>query len=144
MSLEDELRERQAYLDSLVKQEIIKQYSPTLTSRDACMIVECLKYLETHVKQGIDLQQVSDVAHLSKFHFHRIFKSFTGYTQKEVRMRLQIREAKLLLLKGKPISEVAMICGFSQQSHFTDKFRRATGSTPLVWQRDRGAIRSVL
>ena len=49
--------------------------------------------------------------------------------------RLQIDLAKDLLLQDVPLKEVARRCGFSQQSHFTHRFRMATGTTPARWLR---------
>ena len=44
----------------------------------------------------------------------------------------RIERAKQLLLRtDQSLAEIALEVGFSSQAHFTDQFRRVTGSTPL-------------
>ena len=46
--------------------------------------------------------------------------------------RRRIERAKELLLHSdQPLAEIALAVGFSSQAHFTDQFRKMTGSTPL-------------
>jgi AraC family transcriptional regulator len=33
------------------------------------------------------------------------------------------------------LSEIAKECGFAHQSHFTSRFKQATGLTPTRWRR---------
>jgi AraC-like DNA-binding protein len=49
-------------------------------------------------------------------------------------------EYAMTLLEKQPaldISEIAMACGFADQSHFTRLFSRFVGTTPAVWRRQR-------
>jgi AraC family transcriptional regulator len=48
----------------------------------------------------------------------------------------QIHEAKAELLSGeKELAQIAKDCGFAHQSHFTSRFKQATGLTPTRWRR---------
>ena len=50
-------------------------------------------------------------------------------------MELRIKEAKTLLRgANSPIAEVAAQLGFTDQSHFTNAFRNATGMTPGAYR----------
>ena len=61
-----------------------------------------------------------------------------GVTPHQYVMRERVGEAKRLLAKGHmSVAEVALTVGFASQSHFTDLFRRAVGTTPKRYQQDR-------
>jgi AraC-like DNA-binding protein len=46
-----------------------------------------------------------------------------------------------MLTTSAPLSEIALSCGMSDQSHFTRSFRRIVGETPHLWrQARRGAM----
>jgi AraC family transcriptional regulator len=74
--------------------------------------------------------------HLSPFHFHRRFAELLGLTPKHFLLECQIYEAKMQLLsKKKDLAQIATDCGFAHQSHFTSRFKQATGLTPTRWRR---------
>jgi AraC-like DNA-binding protein len=47
----------------------------------------------------------------------------------------QVGHAKELMMRGVPLADVADRCGFSNQSHFTARFKQLTGETPARWRR---------
>ena len=74
--------------------------------------------------------------HLSPFHFHRRFTELLGITPKHFLLECQINQAKGELIKReKELADIATDCGFSHQSHFTSRFKQATGLTPTRWRR---------
>jgi len=78
-------------------------------------------------------------AHLSPFHFQRRFTELLGLTPKHFLLACQIRQAKRMLMERKiPLAEIAAKCGFAHQSHFTSRFKQATGLTPTRWRRFAG------
>jgi len=79
---------------------------------------------------------------LSVGHFCRAFKRTFG-----VPARIWIRQRRiefaqgLMLTTGASLSEIALSCGMSDQSHFTRSFRRIVGESPSSWRQTRhGAI----
>src|SRR6476661_7581421 len=72
---------------------------------------------------------------LSTFHFHRLFKKRFGETAFEVVVRLQVERSKELMLQGVPLADVGRRVGFNSQSHFSTRFKQATGVTPARWLR---------
>jgi AraC-like DNA-binding protein len=82
------------------------------------------------------LDEISGKAHLSPFHFHRRFTELLGQTPKSFQLGCQIHYAKKLLIERKTnLADIAAKCGFAHQSHFTSRFKQATGLTPTRWRR---------
>lgn len=88
--------------------------------------------------EQLTIDELSQNAHISKFYFVRIFKDFTGQTPYEFLISYRINESKSLLLKTEmPISEVSARCGFEDTSNYIRCFKRATGTTPGAFRKDR-------
>jgi len=66
--------------------------------------------------------------------FHRHFGCTIGEYIRRVRIA---RAQSLLSLRGQNLAEIALACGFSDQSHFTTAFRRLTGMSPHCYRRFR-------
>jgi AraC family transcriptional regulator len=82
------------------------------------------------------LASISAKAHLSPFHFHRRFTEMLGQTPKQFLLACQIHMGESMLVEHRhPLSDVAAECGFAHQSHFTSRFKQATGLTPTRWRR---------
>lgn len=82
------------------------------------------------------LHEISRTVHLSPFHFHRRFTELLGLTPKHFLLDCQIAAAKgELVARQKDLADIAKLCGFAHQSHFTSRFKQATGLTPTRWRR---------
>ena len=92
--------------------------------------------MQDHFSKGPTLVSISKTVSLSPFHFHRRFTELLGITPKHFLLDCQIEEAKRMLVAGKKgLSQIATECGFAHQSHFTSRFKQATGLTPTRWRR---------
>jgi len=94
-----------------------------------------VEFIESHIDQSINLQQLAAVASLSPFHFHREFKRSTGMTPAKYIFEARIKGAKTLLRQSDlSLAQVAIQIGFADQSHFTAAFRKATSMTPRSYR----------
>jgi len=92
-------------------------------------------YLASNLAEDNGLQQLADLAEMSRFHFCRSFKQSTGLSPHQFLLHLRINEAKRLLKSTKlGIAEIANLLGFSEQSHFTMTFHKFIGTTPARWR----------
>ncbi len=99
-------------------------------------LVPAMKFMQQDFRRGPTLTEISRTVHLSPFHFHRRFSELFGLTPKHFLLECQIHSAKSELLSGeKELSRIASECGFAHQSHFTSRFKQATGLTPTRWRR---------
>jgi AraC-like DNA-binding protein len=99
-------------------------------------LVPALRFMQEHFHRGPTLNEIAKTVHLSPFHFHRRFTELLGITPKHFLLECQIFQAKAQLAAGdKDLVEIARACGFAHQSHFTSRFKQATGLTPTRWRR---------
>ena len=84
------------------------------------------------------LDHLAALAHMSPYHFARLFKKSTGLPPHQYVIARRVERAKELLRDRDPLplAEVAAETGFSSQSHFTRHFKRFVGVTPRQFQTD--------
>ena len=103
-----------------------------------------IDYIHAHVDAHITLCEMADIACLSRFHFVRAFKLYTGLTPCQYVSQLRIENAKVLLKAGRcSLAHIADVLHFSSQSTFTRAFRKATGLTPLQYAHQRQTVCAV-
>jgi AraC-like DNA-binding protein len=119
---------------------------PTDFQADAelARLIPALRFMQAEFHKGPTLVDIARTVHLSPFHFHRRFTELLGLTPKQFLLDCQIQLAKAELISGeKELVQIARECGFAHQSHFTSRFKQATGFTPTRWRRMALARQSV-
>jgi AraC family transcriptional regulator len=92
--------------------------------------------LGVDLASDLSLRYVAQQCGLSATYFARAFKRSTGTTPHAWLQTSRIHHAKQLLVDRElPLAEVALRCGFADQSHFTRTFARLAGATPGAWRR---------
>lgn len=90
-----------------------------------------LDFIELNIEDELTLGSLADEAGMSMFYFARMFKKTTGKSPHQFILERRIKYAKYLLLETEePLVEVALSCGWANQSHFTTAFKRLVGVTP--------------
>ena len=89
----------------------------------------------------IDLETLASKVGLSRFQALRAFKRRYGLPPHAYQLCLRISRARHMLLAGAPPADVAVQCGFVDQSHLNRHFKRHTGVTPMQYVNADGASR---
>jgi AraC-like DNA-binding protein len=77
----------------------------------------------------------SSATGLSRSHFSRAFHKLAGEPPRAYISRLKVERAMSLMREGDTrLGEIALVAGFADQAHFSNTFRRATGTTPSQWR----------
>lgn len=97
---------------------------------------QVIDYIHDNLVDGdTSLRAMAQLAELSSYYFARQFKRSTGLAPHQYVNQQRIEKAKQLLRQRKySITQVAIECGFSDQSHFSRAFRKATDVTPKRYQ----------
>jgi AraC family transcriptional regulator len=94
------------------------------------------EFLGAHCADDLSLVDAARACGLSRGHFTKAFRVATGLTPHQWLQRYRIDKAKHLLLSpALTIAEIALSCGFADQSHLTRVFSRLVGDTPAAWRR---------
>jgi AraC family transcriptional regulator len=92
--------------------------------------------ISSRIEGDITLAELAGECRLSRSHFARAFKRTTGHSPHVWLLRRRVQIAKGLLTESMtPISEIALACGFADQSHLTKIFAKMVGVTPGAWRR---------
>ena len=93
-------------------------------------------YIDGHLESRLDVPLLAKLVSYSKSHFSRAFKQSLGLPPMAyVKMR-RIERAKVLMTStNQQLTEIALICGFADQSHLNRSFRRVNGVSPGRWRR---------
>lgn len=92
--------------------------------------------MDRNFTSPIDLAEAAEVAHLSKFHFHRLFSSLYGVTPAAYLSNRRIERAQdLLRTSNLTVTEVCMAVGYSSLGSFSTRFRAIVRETPGEYQR---------
>jgi AraC-like DNA-binding protein len=96
------------------------------------------EHIEDNLGERIDIDELAAVTGLSACHFSRAFKQSMGMPpHRFVMSRRVIAATRLIELTKKPMSEIAIQVGFSDQSHFTRVFTAQIGQSPQRYRHER-------
>lgn len=112
------------------------QHIDTTHSLDNRRLRRVLDHIEEHLDDEITVSCLAGLAHLSVFHFSRMFAARMGMPPHRYVSRRRLECAMTMLAAGKlPLSEIAYRSCFSSQASFNRAFRRAVGMTPGEYRR---------
>jgi AraC-like DNA-binding protein len=93
-------------------------------------------YIEEHLGGKLTIEDIAAAIGLSKSHFSRAFKATLGTSPMAYVAARRIEHAKQMMVASTgSLAEVAVDCGFADQSHLNRQFRRVVGVTPGQWRR---------
>ncbi len=99
-----------------------------------------LAQLVARLDESVDLHACAQLAGMSPFHFHRVFRGMVGETPLELLRRLRLQRAAATLSNaGASVTSIAFAVGYETHESFTRAFRAAFGASPSVFRRDTRA-----
>lgn len=115
-------------------------YNHALRDEYIARINRVIDYIESHLEDSLSLNQLSEVANFSPFHFHRIFRAMTGEPLNQFIQRLRIEKAARQLTDNpkKSITVIAFDCGFSGSAPFARAFRDYFNMSASEWRKQSG------
>jgi AraC-like DNA-binding protein len=95
-------------------------------------------HIETNLDAAIKTKDLAILARLSLFHFCRAFRDSFGESPHGFVTRRRVERAQgLMLTTNASLGQIAADCGFTDQAHLSNLFRRFVGESPGVWRRAR-------
>ncbi|MEQ8355011.1 MAG: AraC family transcriptional regulator [Kiloniellaceae bacterium] len=134
----DKLAVDSAFIEALtlmVRRHAENQPRGRRRGHEAGPIRRARQQIDALYMQDLTLSDLAAVARLSRYHFLRAFRRDVGVTPHTYLTGRRIAAAKDLLAGEQPLTEVALACGFYDQSHFSRSFKGCTGLTPGQYRR---------
>ncbi|WP_320036089.1 AraC family transcriptional regulator [Halarcobacter sp.] len=97
---------------------------------------DIMHYIYKHIDTNLDLDELSIVFDISKFHMLRVFKKEFGQNIYEIIKTIRIQKASILLLtnKNSTITSIAQMCGYSSHGAFNRVFKKRFNMSPKEWR----------
>ena len=106
-------------------------------------ILEILRYIDAHLSEELDAQQLAQTFFISKYHMMRLFRKETGTTVHMYITQKRLIRARELMDGGMRATEACYHCGFHSYSSFTRACAKYLGTTPTgradtvsAWEED--------
>ena len=98
-------------------------------------LMQLRDFLTAHCAEPLSMRQLTRITGRHPVHISREFRNHFGKTVSQfVRERRLLRAARLVGEDSLPLPAIAVECGFYDQSHFTNAFRRFVGMTPSAYR----------
>lgn len=99
-------------------------------------LAQVIDYIKANLAQDLSILDLATLTGMSESHFSRSFKHSVGIAPYQYLIQQRVERAQQLLMQPAiPISDIALDCGFANQTHFTRVFRQIIGLTPKAYQK---------
>jgi AraC family transcriptional regulator len=137
------------YLDSLITAlsvHLLRQYTVQKTNirknfvgLTYNQIRPAVDYMHEYLEENLSLDTIAKVVGMSRYHFIRCFKQAIGISPYQYLVQQRIERAKRLLQVSQlSLADIAIACGFANQSHFTTCFKQQIKITPRTFAKLHG------
>ena len=93
-------------------------------------------FIQANYQRQIYLHELAELAQLSEYHFCRMFKQSMAQTPQQYLTEVRVERVKHLLgASQQGLAEIALACGFSNQSHMGRYFKQLVGISPSGYRR---------
>ncbi|NRT72744.1 AraC family ligand binding domain-containing protein [Clostridium beijerinckii] len=134
MIMEEEKNLKKEELFLFIIEQLIREYSnpvSEMTIQEASAEIKTVcDYLENNYMENITLNQLSNLTGLSKYYLLHSFTKQKGISPYNYLQTIRIGKVKKMLEQGIAPIDVAFKTGFTDQSHFTNFFKKLIGLTP--------------
>jgi AraC-like DNA-binding protein len=105
-----------------------------LTNDTYQRIVTAKIYIDENFHESLDLEEISQQAFFSRFHFHRLFTKIYRRTPHQYLTRKRIERAKDMLAENKAVTDVCNEVGFESVGSFSVLFKKEIGFAPQYYR----------
>lgn len=99
-------------------------------SYNESLIDRLTAYIDKHSADQLSLKHLAHMVNLNPYYLVHKFKETTGLTPHQYIIQARIRSLKKHFISDKKILNIALDCGFYDQSHFIRHFKKHVGITP--------------
>ena len=102
---------------------------------------QAIAYIRSHLTDKVTVEQLAAFVGLSRSQLFRAFKEVYGKSPREMLAIVRTEQAQYMLLNTSlPLEQVALSCGYANESHFCVSFKRESGISPMEFRKSRSDI----
>lgn len=98
-------------------------------------VIGVRNYIELNYNSNLNLEVLSNIQFVSKYHLLRLFKRYYGLTPRQYIINTRIKKSKEHLKDGMSVTETCFAVGFESLGSFSTLFKNKTGKSPTEFQK---------
>lgn len=100
-------------------------------------VIGVRNYIDNNFDTDLNLEVISRLRFISKFHLLRLFKKYYGLTPRQYLIDKRIEKSKEQLKNGLSVTETCFTVGFESLGSFSTLFKTKTGKSPSAFQKEQ-------
>jgi AraC-like DNA-binding protein len=100
-------------------------------------LINIRNHIENNYEANLNLDLLSNIQFVSKYHMLRLFKKYYGQTPRQYLIDKRIEKSKAYLTKGMTVTETCFAVGFESLGSFSTLFKTKTGKSPSEFQKEQ-------
>jgi len=100
-------------------------------------VIGIRNYIDNHYDVDLNLDLLSKIQFVSKFHLLRLFKRYYGVTPRQYLIDKRIEKSKEHLINGMSVTETCFAVGFESLGSFSTLFKSKIGKSPTAFQKEQ-------
>jgi len=100
-------------------------------------VIETRNFIDNNFDKELNLDLLSHLQFISKYHLLRLFKRYYGLTPRQYLMDKRIEKSKEKLANGMSVTETCFAVGFESLGSFSKLFKTKTGKSPSLYQKEQ-------
>ncbi|BCX48903.1 transcriptional regulator [Haloferula helveola] len=110
--------------------------APADKAKNYDALSKTVDFIHRHYDEPLRLPQLAEMAGLSVYQFDQRIRSLFHLTAGQYLVKVRIDAACEQLASTKePVAQIALACGYSDQSAFSRQFKQAVGVSPLAYRK---------
>ena len=103
-------------------------------------ILELMRYIDAHITEDLNIDDLAEQIYLSKYHMMRLFRKETGITIHDYLTQRRLLLARDHIRSGLSATDACYRSGWRSYSSFTRAYSKQFGTTP-TGRRDTSALK---
>lgn len=114
-------------------------HSPASHGEDLAALSAAIEHIHSHYNESLRLPLLAEMAGLSVYQFDQRIRALFHLSAGQYLVKVRIDAAcQRLSTTREPIAQIALACGYSDQSAFSRQFKQAVGISPLAYRKRVG------